>query len=222
MTQTRALTARASLALGAQLDYILLDMSGSMISKWDEMLRATQQYVEIIQGSTLNSHVMLCTFDDSVPQLVRDEPIRDFMPLTGQYGPRASWGGTALYDAINSVARQLRDLDPERCSVLIVTDGDDQDSQYTKAHEAGAIIEWMKAKGWQVTFFGCDFNNDKLMRKLGVDPATGVAVAAARLTDAAKTIASKRVRYGHSGDDITFSDDEKQQFGGYLAGPSGG
>lgn len=218
MTTSGALTRRYSKLLGHQLDYVLLDVSRSMISKIVSSLAAIDAYVDTVRGATFNSHFVLATFDDGPITIQRDEPIADALPLVS-YRPFTSFGGTALYDAINSIGRELRDMDPDRASVLIVTDGEERDSRYTDATQARAIIDWMKAKGWQVTLFGCDFNNLKQAEALGLTSANAVGVQKQLLSEAARRTAEKRNRYGVTGEDMEFSDDERAQFGGYLMGP---
>lgn len=125
-------------------------------------------------------------------------------------------GGTPLYDAINSMGRILRDLNPAKCSALICTDGGDTDSK-TSVEQARRILDWMRAKGWQVTFFGCDFNNNSQALALGANPQNAIGVSQARLSDAASALAKKRQAYSAYGSPMNFTDDEKQEFGGYLS-----
>jgi hypothetical protein len=65
--------------------------------------------------------------------------------------------GTPLFDAINMMGRELQALNPPRCSIVIITDGDENGSRHTTADQARAILDWCRAQGWQVTFLGADF-----------------------------------------------------------------
>jgi len=115
----------------------------------------------------------------------------------------------------------LRDLDPPRCSIVIVTDGDENGSKYTDAEQARAFLDWCRAKGWQVTFIGADFNNSAQARLLGADARNSIGVTKARLLEAGKKLGEKRAAHALYGDDINFSEDERKDFGGYLTNGNG-
>lgn len=205
----------------AQVDFILLDGSASMSDKWNDTLRAIDAYVDVMRQERVNSQIILSEFSDSqrVGTILRDEHIDSWYPLSRSKVP-FDFGGTALYDAINHMGRFMRDLDPPRASIVIATDGEECSSEYTDENQARSILDWCRAKGWQVTFIGCDFNNSKQAAKLGGRPETFIGVQKRLLSDAARNLAKKRAAYGLYGQDMHFSDDEKSQFGGYLAGPS--
>lgn len=205
---------------GMDVDFVLLDGSSSMLTKWHDMLKAIDAYMADCANQAVNSRAMVTIFtDEALDTLWRDQAMRDWTPFS-QVPPDAPYGGTPLYDGINIMGRTLRDLDPGKCSILIVTDGEENGSKFTNSTQARAILDWCRAKGWQVTFLGCDFNNSEEAKLLGADENTTIGVAKARLTDATKAMAKKRKHYQTTGEDITWSGDEKQQFGGYLAAPT--
>lgn len=201
-----------------QEDYILVDGSGSMSLNWTAVNMAIDSYIVGLQANNIRSHVTLSVFDsDNIDNLQRDEMTDDWHDC--KTWPLQLGGGmTPLYDAINIMARKLRDLNPSRCSILIVTDGDDSGAGLTET-QARAILDWCRAKGWQVTFIGCDWNNERLAKKLGGPAAAAIGVQKASLSDAAKSLATKRARYSLYGDQMHFSEDERTQFGGLLAKP---
>lgn len=203
-----------------QIDYILLDGSSSMSGQWFDVLDAIDAYVDGVKAAGAQTVVKVATFDSTDLNCIqRDDDIKAWVPF--KTSPIGSYGGTTpLYDAIALMGRQLRDLNPPRASIVIATDGDENGSRYTDVVQAQAIIKWMEAKGWQVTFIGCDWNNGTLADKLGVNKSAAIGVSKARLTDAARELSKKRARYGASGAPMHWSDDEKQQFGGYLANPN--
>lgn len=203
-----------------QEDVIILDGSGSMQSKWWESLYAIDSYVAQCQQSEVQSHVTLSVFSGSVlDDTVRDCSIDAWIPLAKE--PIGStWGGTPLYNAINAMGRRLRETNPSRCSILIVTDGQDSmGGEGTSVEQAKQILDWLRAKGYQVTFIGCDFNNASQAARLGSSVSESVGVAKGMLVDAAKALATKRAVYGKTGAPMHWSPDEQQQFGGYLAAP---
>lgn len=203
----------------SEVDYILIDGSSSMKTKWWEFMAAVDTFVGAVKANNINSRVICSVFTTvNACETQRDTPAADWQPLDKE--PLTShWTMTNLYDGINGMARHMRDLDPSKGSILIVTDGEENASEYTDATQARAILDWLKAKGFQVTFVGCDFNNSEQARLLGMDPESAVGVATARLTDAASALAAKRNMYSKYGYDMHFSDEEKQTFGGYLGAP---
>lgn len=202
-----------------QVDYILLDSSQSMQDKWWDTLDAIEAYVQGVKRENIKSHITLHTFDDIALDLIqRDVDIDQWVPLRdasiGSY-----WGSTPLYDAISLMASRLRDSDPPRASIVIVTDGAENSSKFTTLAQAKALLDWMRAKGWQVTFIGANFSNARQAALLGGDPNSAIGVEKRRLSDATSALAKKRARYGLYGEAMHYTDDEKQQFGGYLNKP---
>jgi hypothetical protein len=202
-----------------QMDYILLDSSQSMQDKWWDTLDSIEAYVQGVRAENIKSHVILHSFDDIALELIhRDVPIEGWIPLrTAPIG--AYWGSTPLYDAISLMASKLRDLDPPRASIVIVTDGAENASRFTTIEQAKGLLDWCRAKGWQVTFIGANFSNARQASLLGGDPNSAIGVERRHLTSATSALAKKRARYGLYGEAMHYTDDEKQQFGGYLNAP---
>lgn len=211
-----ALTTRPRTLMAPQLDILVVDASSSMYSKWRPCLAALDTYKDILLDANMNAQVILGTFSDEWT-IHRDGLLKDLPPIMATPFDQ---GSTALYDAIHHVATILRDLDPPTATIIIVTDGHDNSSEYTNEEQARAFIDWMKARDYQVIFFGCDFNNSKQALALGATERTAIGVGKQHLADAAKSLASKRIQYGRFGTEINFTEDEQQQFGGYLPPPS--
>lgn len=206
-----------------QLDYILLDGSGSMSGlKWHDTCRAIDAFVETLKAENIASRIYLHVFSDGrdLDLVAFDGPIAEWQPIAGRLNLPA--GGTPLYDAVGIMARRMRDLDPAAGAIIIATDGQESGSQLTDLAQAKSYLDWCRAKGWPVTFIGADFSNTEQARMLGADEASAIGVAQARLSDATRNLAKKRARHARSGDDIGFTDDEKEQFGGYLNAPEPG
>jgi hypothetical protein len=205
-----------SISKVAKLDYILLDGSGSMRDKWWTMLSALDTYVGELKTNQVGTHLTLQVFDSqSMEQVVRDTTIASWVPFS-ESAIGANFTSTPLYDAIMVMTQRLRDLNPENCSILIVTDGEENASQYCNETKAREYLDWCRAHGWQVTFMGCDFNNSSQARLLGADDTNSIGVQKALLSDATKSFAKKRAHNALYGTDINFTADEKIQFGGYL------
>lgn len=202
-----------------EIDYFLIDGSGSMSIKWWDFLNACDAYTEASKANNLESHLIVHVFDTSDMEMIqRNEPLST-AKLFRDDPIGSHFQGTPLYDAINLAGRRLRELNPKKATIILVTDGDDMDSK-TSVVQASAIIKWMKAKGWQVVVIGCDFENSAQAKLLGLHEENSLAVDRKQLTNAARNLAGKRAAYSRDGEDIKFSKDEKTKFGGYLTGPS--
>lgn len=217
---THALVNRTGTLLAPQLDYILIDGSGSMIDKWYDTLAALDGFMDTLRGMNIASHGIVNVFDSrNLSNIERDSVIGDW-PRFSVEPIRCPGGMTPLYDAINLMGRELRALNPPRASIVIITDGDENGSRHTTHEQARAILDWCRAKGWQVTFLGADFNNSKQAKLLGADESNSVGVQKRLLGEAGKALGAKRVRNALFGEDMNFTADERKNFGGYLNGPS--
>lgn len=217
--QPRQVVTRPGHMLAPQLDYVLLDGSSSMSDKWFDTMAALDNYTATLKSENIASHGILAQFASSGEYYIFRDTTLDKWPTLTQAPIENLRGGTALYDAIAQMCWELRDLDPSRATIVIVTDGLEQSSRTTTADQAKALLDWCRAKGWQVVFLGADFNNSKQARLLGADENNSIGVQKKLLADAGTMLARKRAHFARTGEDINFSASEKQQFGGYLAAP---
>lgn len=203
--------------LAPQMDFVLVDASGSMDHLWWSVMGALDIFVDTLKDQNVNSHGVVSVFGNSadVGTVVLDSKIATW-PKMGDVVPFLCSDTTALFDAINFMGREMAHYAPERASIVIVTDGDNNGSMYTDADQARAILDWCRAQGWQVTFIGCNFDNAYQAKALGASPQQFIGVAKHKLKEAAKLLGEKRARYAAGADDIGFDDEEKKKFGGLL------
>jgi hypothetical protein len=202
-----------------QCDYILLDGSSSMHERWADSTTAIDEYVRGLRANDVNTQVSLAVFGtrggfayDAVRDNVKPE---DWQDVFFDEQVRNTGGMTPLYDAINTMGRVLRDKMPTKCSIMIVTDGDENDSK-TNATQALSILNWCRRRGWQVTFVGVDFNNATQAHLLGATDDNLIGLDRKRLSDASSKLATKRHYYDRYGSPMGFTNDEKKELGGYL------
>src|SRR6266566_548381 len=125
-----------------------------MQSKWHDTLSAIDRYTADLRRANLQAHLLVATFATEDPlRIERDEALAVSQPLSSP-PLSAYFSGTPLYDAIKAAGQKLHDLDPPRATILIVTDGAENGSHYTTLDQARAILDWMRAKSWQVVFMG--------------------------------------------------------------------
>ena len=204
-----------------QLDMILLDGSGSMSDKWWPMLEAIDTYIAGLKAAHVKSHIILDVFDTTDRQLTQRDTHIDQWKTFAEDPIGSHFAMTPLYDAIVLMGAKIRNLNPSKCAVTIVTDGEDSgtlDNKFGTLETAKSVLDWLRAQGFSVTFIGCDFDNDRQARALGANASNSIGVRKELLTDATKRYAEKRARNVHAGDSISFTDDEKRKFGGYLTG----
>lgn len=221
--RARNLVPLSGTLLAPQLDYWLVDGSSSMLDKWFDFMKGMDHFLNTMRSNNIHSHGIAHVFSGSgdLLSIQRDSTLSDWQDFNSS--PLQCLGGsTALYDAIALTALRLKELDPPNASLVIVTDGHENDSEHTDVAQAASYINWMRAKGWQVTFLGCDFNNLKQAQALGATERNSIGVQKARMADAGKLLGEKRVRHARTGNDINFTDSERSDFGGYLMGPNNG
>src|SRR5258708_40091453 len=183
MSNTDLINRRGTL-LAPQLDYILLDGSGSMQGKWWETLAGLQNFMQVLRSENIASHGIVHLFDSVNMELIqRDSILADWASLI-DHPLTLHGGGTPLYDAVNLMVRKLADLDPPRCSIIIITDGQENGSTYTTAEQARNLLDWCRHKGWQVTFLGADFSNSHQAKALGANESNYLAIQKMKLGEA--------------------------------------
>lgn len=218
MSNRRELTPYTGKLLAPELDYILLDASGSMLPKWAETIAGLNAYVQTIAKANLNAQVVLTTFCSSnISVQHRDCRLSDWTAINPYGLEGLAWGGTPLYDAINIMGQNMRLLNPPKGHIIIVTDGEATKS-VTSLTQAKAVLQWCRAKGWQITFLGADFANSQQAQLLGAGEGQAIGVMKTALIEASKSLGAKRIKYSQTGEGIHFDDGERQQFGGYLTG----
>jgi hypothetical protein len=203
-----------------QVDYILVDGSGSMMGKWWDCMGALEQFIKTLKAQGVSSHGIIQVFDShDLDYVARDSEIGTWQPFSSD-PIGANWGATPLYDAIFLMGQKLQAMDPDKASIVIVTDGEETGGQIDEV-QARAVLDWCRAKGWQVTFIGCDFNNSRQAKLLGADESNTIGVQKKLLGEAGKSLGEKRVKHAKFGDDISFNEDERKNFGGYLTNGNG-
>lgn len=212
---------RPTQLLAPELDYLLIDGSGSMQDKWGQTIIAAQSYLDVLAGAHLNAQCITTTFDTTDIECIhRNETLGRMQSLLNPH-IGAHFSGTPLYDAINVMGRTLKLLKPAKAHIIIATDGDDTEygsfgDGVTSPEQARAVLDYLKALGYQVTFLGVDFNSESQGKLLGSNPRNVIAVETSKLRDAAEALGHKRIRYSRTGEDIHFTGEEKSKFGGYL------
>jgi len=107
---------------------IVFDLSGSMTSK---LIRARESILQFIKTANPQDEFFVIGFNDR-PVLIEDftNSVED---IEARLATVRSGKRTALVDAIYFAALKMRDARHERKAILVVSDGGDNNSRYTRA-----------------------------------------------------------------------------------------
>ena len=125
---------------------ILLDLSGSMRGKFDQVNKAALAF---IRASNPKDQVFLIGFNDEV-ELLQDFT-SDIDEITDSLDNTNVMGGTALYDAIYLGVQKAQGGNRAKKAVVVVTDGEDRDSYY-KLDELIAKVQESDVQVFSVGF----------------------------------------------------------------------
>lgn len=213
--------ARKSEKAALQRDYILLDRSGSMATKWSDALGGINAYVRGLAEATATKGVLvnLALFDQgagdhcSFDVIRRDVSASEWKDVTSSEAkPR---GGTPLFDAIGKLVSMAQAAAPVRCAILVMTDGEENASREHSKASAKALLDACRARGWQVIFLGADFDNAAQAASVGNDMAATMSYGAGQAVNSMRMTAAKRGLYGSgAAATVSFSDDEKKSVSG--------
>ena len=198
-----------------QHDFILLDRSGSMASRWVEALGAINGYVKKLSDDNVDTGVTLVTFDLSGAamsfDIIRDRITpKTWKPVTNEDSePR---GGTPLNDATGKIVTLAKAGNYEKVAIIIMTDGYENSSKELTVAQAKALLDECRAKNWQVIFLGADFDNAAQAAGYGNAAHSTVAMAAGKMVGAMFATASKRSAYGLTGQAMSYTGQEKKDF----------
>jgi Ca-activated chloride channel family protein len=104
---------------------ILLDLSGSMKPKFEQVNKAALAF---IRASNPNDQVFLIGFNDEV-ELLQDYT-SDIDEISDALENTVATGGTALYDAIYLGTQKAHTGSRPKKAIVVITDGEDRDSYY--------------------------------------------------------------------------------------------
>ena len=173
--------------------YILLDRSGSMVSKWNEVIPALDTYISLLDKSV---KVHYSVFDDTSTDIVFAGSVSEWLDTkdySTKYLPR---GGTPLYDAVWSIM-DLADLANEEKRVLvIITDGYENASRKHTRDEIEARFDEWKEKGYEIVFLGAEFQDVKYVQaNLGIDLSKTNVIAKGEYMDKFRNLSGSTMAY---------------------------
>lgn len=154
---------------------LILDRSGSMQGRETDVIGGVNSFIEEQKKLPDPASIAFVRFDTQATERFREMgPLEKVEPLTASdYVPR---GGTPLLDAVGMTITKLDDdwkvEKPERCIVVIVTDGQENSShEYTKA-KVQALIKARQDSGmWAFIYLGANVDAFAEAGSLGIAAA---------------------------------------------------
>jgi hypothetical protein len=146
--------------------FVALDRSGSMSGeRWTTAIESLNEYIKGLQKEKIEGDVSITAFDTFNGQLgvttrlediVKNQSIAYFEPLKPDV--LTPGGGTPLYDAAGIVMDRALERNSDRTVVVILTDGEEnQSKEYTQA-KIKDKVKTLEAKKWEVIFLGANFD----------------------------------------------------------------
>lgn len=196
--------------------YILLDRSGSMASRWAETIGAIGIYADGLKAID-DATLTLAVFDSSEKteyrQVIEAKPAKDWTGIPADINPR---GGTPLFDAVSRIVSQIKTDDPAKATLVIVTDGQENSSKEITKEQAKALLDELRAKGYDVVFIGADFNNFSQASGLGNAAGSTIAMNAGSYDNAMRSMSARTMSYSAGADakGLNFSDEDRKRAAG--------
>lgn len=198
-----------------QHDFILLDRSGSMQTLWSEAINSVNEYVKKLADDNVDTGVTIAAFDANIGTLdflvLRDRIIPKTMkPIDpNEAAPR---GGTPLNDATMKLVGMAEAGNYDKVAIIIMTDGHENASRETNIAAVRAKLDACRARGWQVIFLGANFDNARQATIYGTQSGQTIQTSAVNFAGTMRATASKRADYGLTGQAMSYSADEKEEF----------
>jgi hypothetical protein len=191
--------------------YILYDRSGSMASRQEEAIMATNAYVKKLDPYV---RVTVVAFDSDTPHdvVVNNVLAKDYIPLT--VDKIYARGMTPLFDAVGWTIDKMFVDNPDRAILVVQTDGEEN---YSKEYSYSAVIEkvrTLKNKNYEIVFLGSEFKDvGKVSFNLGIGAASTINRTAGNYLSVSASLAGMTKSYLDTGAAAAWSDEDKKDLG---------
>lgn len=209
-----------------QHDFILLDRSSSMHNLWEEALGSVNNYVANLARDNVDTGVTLAVFDGFNNGL-------DFIILRDRITP-STWrpigkreaeprGMTPLNDAIGRIVALANAGRYEKVAIIIMTDGQENNSKELSVFQAKTLLDSCQAKGWAVVFLGANYDNAAQVASYNVAPRFSASAAVGNMGSTMSMMSAKRSTYAQAGQNaaaMSFTEAEQTEAATPKAGNS--
>jgi hypothetical protein len=186
-----------------------------MVSRWEETINSLNSYVNQLGKEV---EIMLAAFDVSYPEKflfpgLRYDVLRNTKAgLWKNVGANETTpnGGTPLLDAAGKMISTIEDENHEKAIFVILTDGEENQSQVFKKEQIVGAISKMKNKGYEVLFMGANFDKiGDVARSYGLADNKFINIKAGNMNEAFRSFTSSSMNYASGGQAINFSEQDK-------------
>lgn len=149
----------------------ILDKSGSMSSVKEATISGFNEYLKTLKNDKKSSYELTLTlFDTDIITQVSKFDIKDVRNLSGEsYTPD---GSTALYDAVCSTIKNVKEKKGQKVITVIMTDGmENASKEYTEVQMRKLINERTKKGNWAFVYLGANQDSYAVAQKYGVKAA---------------------------------------------------
>lgn len=180
---------------------VVLDESGSMSIVRAKTIEAYNEYISGLKSSGDPFLVTLAKFDSigiqsgSVCRIdYRNLPVADVPQLDeAHYGPR---GNTPLYDAVGETITELdKDVRGRDVIMLIMTDGENNDSHTYSAEQVKGMITEREKRGWTFIYLGANQDAWRVGDTMGISANSTRSYSTANMGSTMRTMSASTVRY---------------------------
>ncbi len=153
----------------------ILDRSGSMHGLEKDTLGGFNSMIEKQKKAEGNVLVTTVLFDSEIDVLHDRLPLKSIRPMTEE--DYVTGGCTALLDAVGSTIHRIGTVHkyarpedvPAHTMMVIITDGEENASQYYDYKDVQKMVEKEKSKyGWEFIFLGANMDAIQVAGKLGI------------------------------------------------------
>jgi von Willebrand factor type A domain len=213
--------------------HILLDRSGSMSVRMQACLKTINEFAASLPSETMisvyafdsNGHIAwqnqaalnLYRRDAQLPSPLTFDTVRHQSQAGGAFKPIeyhevSPRGGTPLFDAIGRLASIVAQDKAERGVVMILTDGEENESREVKGVTAQTLLDQIRARGWEVNQVGIEFRDVYAQAAgLGTQAHNTVSMTAQAMNSgvAAQNLAANTMNYLSTGVSRGFTAEQK-------------
>lgn len=209
---------------------ILIDRTGSMLTKWNQTIKAVNEYINktkeyedvktrftVMAFDRYNSGYSRASnfFSDAIQPDIPRTDIITYLRVneTGkkikdigfhEIGPR---GMTPLYDAVSRAISEAEKAGFDKTTIIVVTDGlENASTEYTTEEQIKSRIKSAEARGWEVLFIGAEFESEQMSTTFGLDRSKFLDVGNAEEMSVAMAATSDMTRNYMSGLAMNYSD----------------
>jgi uncharacterized protein YegL len=149
--------------------HFILDNSGSMGIVLDPTISGFNEYVNTLKTDGNKYRMTLTKFGDNVETVYEAKDLTD-VPELNRDTYQADGGMTALYDAVCSTLKGVKNNKAEKNLVIIMTDGAENSSrEYTQKDLQNIKKELESGKNWTFVFLGANQDSYATAASFGIN-----------------------------------------------------